>query len=253
MTCNIHQEVREKNSVSSRPRWIALGAIVALAIVAATGCGEPQVSIYVDNGGAEEMTVEVNSQTACTVPPGEHKAIHLPPGDYRFVVSRAGETLYDGMRTLEPSEHFGFGREYVWNPGREHFYAACKVDYGSRALKDAAQSAIVKLAEAHTGQKADPVHVEFLQLKRYAEPMPSTDWFELPRGIQYILRDAPEHVYTKTGSDTRRALTRVSRDVHELLLRTHAVEHPTPEDLEILRFASDEAIASLADLEPIYP
>jgi hypothetical protein len=225
--------------------------ILAIAACGATGCGEPNAIVVIDNGGAATMIVEVNDQPAGVIEPGQFKSFGYPPGDYKFVIKSGGETLFDGTKTLEPSEYFGFGREYIWNPGGENRYAVCKVVYGDQLFSDLTNSAIVKFAEAQSGQKADPTRVEFIQLKRHAEPMPSSSWFELPRGVQYTLRNPPDEVYTRNGSDSRRALTRISREDHAQLKNAHAIENPTPQDLEILNEVTGRALDSLYDLEPL--
>lgn len=229
---------------------LACLCVLAIAVSGATGCGEPNAVVVIDNGGDATMVVDVNDQPAGVIEPGEFKSFSYPPGDYKFVIQSGGKTIFDGTKTLEPSEYFGFGREYIWNPGGQNRYAVCKVIYGSDLMSDLTNSAIVKFAEAHTGQKADPTRVEFIKLKRYAEPMPSSSWFELPRGIQYTLRNPPDEVYTRGGSTSRRALTRISKRDHAKLQNAHAVENPTPQDLEILHEVTERALDSLYDLEP---
>jgi hypothetical protein len=240
--------VGTRSFLSSR---LALFGILAAAACGATGCGEPNATVVIDNGGAATMIVEVNDQPAAMIEPGEFKSLSYPPGDYKFVVQSGGETLFDGTKTLEPSERFGFGREYIWNPGGENRYAVCKVVYGDQIFGEAAQSAIVAFAEAHTGQKADPTRVEFIKVKRYAEPMPSSPWFELPRGVMYTLCNPPDHVYTKGGSDSRRALTRISKEDHAQLQNAHSVENPTEQDLGLLIEATERALDSLYELDPL--
>jgi hypothetical protein len=231
-------------------RLICFG-ILAAAACGATGCGEPNAVVVIDNGGAATMVVEINGQPAGMIEPGQFKSFGYPPGDYKFVIQSGGETLFDGTKTLEPSQRFGFGREYIWNPGGENRYAVCKVVYGDQLFSDMTNSAIVAFAEAHTGQKADPTRVEFIKLKKYAEPMPSSSWFELPPGVQYTLRNPPDTVYTRSGSDSRRALTRISREDHAQLKNAHSVENPSPYDLEILTEVTERALDSLYDLEPL--
>jgi hypothetical protein len=224
-----------------------MGALV-LSLSGIVGCGEPAAVVFIDNGGQAAMVVEVDGQPAAMIEPGEHESLSFPPGDYKFHVKSGGETLFDGSKTLERSDRFGFGRQYVWNPGGEHRYAACKVVYGSTLVSDAAENAIVKFAEHQTGQKADPLKLQSLRLKRFAEPMPAASWFELPPGILYILTNPPEYVYSRTGSDSRRALTRISKQDHAELQRTRAVDNPSERDVQALAEATEKALDSLADL-----
>ena len=198
------------------------------------------------------MIVKVDGQPAATIESGEFTLIRMPPGEHEFHIQRAGRTLFDGTKTLEKAKGFANPREYLFNPGGEFRYASCKVLYGSQVYSDAAESAIVKFAEHQAGEKADPTRLEFLKIKRFAEPMPARRWFEIPGGISYVLRDAPDSVYTRTGSDSRRVLTRISKRDHNQLLRYCAIENPTPRDLEALAGAASNALDSLSLLEPIH-
>ena len=226
-----------------------LGAL-AMTLTAAVGCGEPNATVTIDNSGEAALVVEVNDLPKAMIEPGTFQTLSFPPGEYKFKLQSAGETLFDGMKTLEPSEVFGFGREYIWNPGGENRYAVCKVMYGSMIFGNAAEDAILKFAEQHTGQKADPARVEFFKIKRYAEPMPSTTWFEMPRGVMYTLKNPPESVYTRSGSTSRRALTRISKEDHRQLQTVYSIENPTESDVEILAEVAERALNSLEFLQP---
>jgi hypothetical protein len=221
-------------------------------MAAATGCGPPSAIVYIDNGGKAPMIVKVDGQPAASIEVGEFATLQLPPGKHNFHVRCAGQTLFDGIKTLDEPKGFASPRTYVFSPNGQQRYAACKVLYGSQLFSDAADSAIVKFAEHHTGEKVDPTRLEFVRMKRFAEPMPASDWFEVPGDVFYILRDAPEIVYSQTGSDTRRVLTRVSRENHAELWRAHATKEPTERDLALLANATETALDSMAKLEPIH-
>ena len=221
-----------------------------LPLCAALGCGEPSASIFIDNGFDQAMILQLDDKEAARIEPGQVGTISLPPGTYLCQVVCDGRTLFNGRKTIEPSESLGTGRQYVWNPGGDFRYAACKVIYGSLDIGEAAENAIVGFAETYSGQKADPTKLKFIQLKRYAEPMPATTWFELPAGISYVLRNPPEHVYSRTGSDSRRALTRISPDDHAQLQHFHALEQPSSNDVDNLFEVTQYALDSLENLTP---
>jgi hypothetical protein len=222
-----------------------------MMLIVAVGCGEPNASVTIDNSGEAALVVEVNDEPKAMIEPGTFQTLSFPPGEYNFKVQAAGETLFEGTKTLEPSKSFGSGREYVWNPDGGNRYAVCKVVYGDMVFGSAAESAILKFAEQHTGQKADPTRVDFIKMKRYAEPMPADPWFELPLDCMYTLRNPPESVYTRGGSTARRALTRISKEDHHQLQTVFAVENPTESDLEILAEVTVRTLDSLEFLEPI--
>jgi hypothetical protein len=87
-------------------------------------------------------------------------------------------------------------------------------------------------------------------MKKYAEPMPAVTWFELPSGVQFILREPPESVYSKYGSETRRALTRVPAKDHAQLRRSHAIEQPTERDVASLGSVTERVLDSMSNLPP---
>jgi len=231
---------------SQKTAWLAL---LLATVLFAFGCGEPASSVYIDNGRDAPMVVKIDGQPAAMIEAGQFTLVRVMPGERHFHIQCAGETLFDGKKTLDTAKGFLSPRQYMFNPGGEHRYASCKVLYGSQAFADATQSAIVKFAEYQAGEKADPTRVEFSQIKRFAEPMPTDNWFELPGGISYILRDAPESVYTRSGSESRRVLTRISAVNHAQLVRCHAVESPTELDVITLVAAAEAAIDTLSQLE----
>jgi hypothetical protein len=124
------------------------------------------------------------------------------------------------------------------------------VVYGSTVFSDQAEDSMVKFAEYYKGEKADPMMVEYIKMKRYAEPMPPTAWFELPSGVQFILREPPESVYSKHGSESRRVLTRVSAKDHAQLRHGHAIEQPTEQDVASLGNVTERVLDTLGNLPP---
>jgi hypothetical protein len=115
-------------------------------------------------------------------------------------------------------------------------------------MSEHTDEAIVKFAEYYKGEQADPMLVEFIKMKKYAEPMPPTAWFELPSGVQFILREPPDSVYSRSGSETRRALTRVPAKDHSQLRRGHAIEKPSEKDLVALGSVTERVLDTMSNL-----
>lgn len=228
--------------------WLGL---VALPLVAAAGCGEPNAAVIIDNAGnASAMSVIIDGKEAGSVDANDYKMFWMPPGEHKFYLTSGGRTQFNGNKVLETSKSWGHGRKYVFNPRGNQRYAVCKVVYGDSFVTDNAENAMVKLAEHYKGQKVDPILVEYVKVKRYAEPMPAAAWFELPSGVQYILRDPPESVYSRYGSESRRVLTRISARDYAQLRRGYMIEDPTEQDLDSLANVTERVLDSLAQLPP---
>jgi len=248
----LNQSLKLRAKGANRPvrslYWLCL---LALPLAAAAGCGEPNSSVIIDNAGNHSpMSVAIDGQPAGTIPAGDFKTYDLQPGEHSFSIMSNGRSLFNGTKHLDTSRSWSWGREYVFNPLGNQRYAVCKVVYGSDLLSEHTDDAIVKFAEYYKGEKADPTMVEYIKIKKYAEPMPPTPWFELPSGVQFKLRQPPETVYSEYGSETRRALTRVSAKDHAALRRAHAVEKPTEQDLYALGDVTERTLDTLDNLPP---
>jgi hypothetical protein len=237
-----------KAQLIGRFSWFCV-LLASLALL--VGCGEPNASVIIDNaGGHSTMNVVIDGQESGTIPAGDFKIFWMPPGEHKFYLTSNGRTLFNGAKQLDTSRSWGFGREYVFNPMGNQRYAVCKVVYGSTVFSDNAENAMIKFAEQYKGQKADPMLVEYVKIKRYAEPMPATAWFELPSGVQFILREPPDSVYSKSGSESRRALTRVSAKDHAQLRRGHMIEQPSEKDLYALGSVTERVLDTMGNLPP---
>jgi hypothetical protein len=232
-------------------RQIAWLAFAALSVAVAAGCGEPAACVIIDNGGGRSaMTVAVDNQQAISIPARESKSVFVAPGQHQFSIKVGGRSVFNGAKIIEPSKSWGAGRQYVFNPSGNQRYAVCKVVYGSSLFNDATENTFVSMAESYKGEKVDKTLYEYVKMKRYAEPMPPTAWFELPGGIRYILEAPPESVYSKSGSTSRRVLTRIPSQDHNLLRRGHTIEKPTPKDLSNLANVTERVLDSMSNLEP---
>jgi hypothetical protein len=239
---------RQTQRVLRRLAWLGL---VALPLLTATGCGEPNASVIIDNAGnGSPLSVAIDERPAGSIPAGDFKVYALPPGEHSFSIVSNGRTLFNGKKHLDTARSWGWGREYVFNPLGNQRYAVCKVVYGSSLFSEHTDDAVVKLAEYYRGEKVDPTLVEYVKIKKYAEPMPPAVWFELPSGVQFVLRQPPESMYSRYGSETRRALTRIPAKDHATLRRAHTIEKPTQEDLFALGNVTERALNSLDTLPP---
>lgn len=230
-----------------RRSWLSA---LALTICVASGCGNPAASVIIDNTSPSTMVVKIDGKTAARIDGHSFHTIRLMPGRYPMEIEVGGRRVFRGTRVVEEADGFLASKTYVFNPASSAKYASCKVVYGDSMLSEATESAIVTLAENYTGKKVDETRLKYIQVKRYAIPMPGSSWFELPGGISYILRDAPEYVYTRSAETSRRVLTRLPKDVHSRLRKAHRIENPTEQDLYALIDVTEEAIDSMSLLEP---
>ena len=230
-----------------------LAALLILGVLTASsvGCGSATPRVIVDNTSSSPMIVKIDGKTAAKIPAHEFQTIPLVPGKYQFEVKSNGREVFKGMRIIEESDSSLASRNYLLCPHSNTGYAVCKVVYGSNAFGELASDAVVKLAEYHTGQKADKKKYAFQKIKTYAEPMRSTTWFEIPDFTGYILRDPPQVAYTRHGGSTsKRALTRISKADHARLKKFHRLENPTEADVDAFKAVTSRALDSLAQLEP---
>ncbi|MEM8946246.1 MAG: hypothetical protein AAGD11_13820 [Planctomycetota bacterium] len=233
-----------------RLRALAYVLFSALTIASA-GCGEAIPQITIDNTGTSPLIVKIDGKTAAKVAPHEFQRIRLAPGKYQVEVKSNGQRLFVGQRIVEGSGSALAAKNYVFNPRSNRGYAVCKVVYGSKAFSDLTDEAIVTLAEYQSGKKVNRAKLEYMQVKRYAEPTSSTTWFALPSGVGYILNDPPQVAYTRGGSTSKRALTRISKADHAKLKKLHRIESPSAVDLDELKAVSGRALDSLSMLKSL--
>ncbi len=90
----------------------------------------PNISVYVDNGSAEQMTVIIDGEEVEQVPAGTVKIVECFAGDRRIQVRRAGQIVFDEVKTLEKP----FGKrptKYLLNPEKRNRYWRYRVQYGA--------------------------------------------------------------------------------------------------------------------------
>lgn len=235
---------------SERLVWHPLVLILGMLLTSFVGCGTPAASVIIDNTSPSTMIVKVDGKQAAKIDGNTFQTIRVLPGQYAIEVEVGGRRVFKGMPTIAESDSILAGKMYLFNPAAKERYAVCKVVYGGSLLGDAAEDAFISLAEHYKGEQVDQTKVQYHRIKRCAEPMPGGSWFELPGGISYILRDAPESVYSKSPETSRCVLTRISRDEHSRLSKAHRVENPTTDDLNQLTRITTSVLASMSRLEP---
>ena len=242
-------------SLNSRPnsdcRWWLKGVLLLSMIALVSGCEKAVPRVTIDNTGDSTMIVKVDGKEAAKIPPRQFQRIPLAPGTYNFEVIAEGRQIFSGMRMIEESSSTLAARNYIFNPRSDQGYAVCKVVYGSTAFSEFSTDAMVKMAQYYTGEELDKEKYAYLKVKPYAEPMKSSTWFELPSSVGYILHDPPQVAYTRGGSTSKKALTRISKADFVLLKKLHKIESPGPGDLEKLMAVSARALDSLSLLEPL--
>lgn len=225
-------------------------AAIALCVSTTAGCGTPAASVIIDNTSPSTMVVKVDGQQAARIDGHTFQTLRLMPGSYDMEIEVGGRRVFKGARVVEESDTFLAGKMYLFNPTSSDRYAVCKVVYGGSLLSDTTEDAFIKLAENYKGEKVDETKLQYYRIKKCAEPMPGGSWFELPGGISYILRDAPETVYTRSTETTRRVLTRISKEEHRRLRQAHRVENPTQQDVYALAEVTERVLDSMSKLEP---
>jgi hypothetical protein len=223
---------------------------LALGVSTAVGCGTPAASVIIDNTSPSSMVVKVDGQQAAKIEGHTFQTLRLMPGSYEMEVEVGGRRVFKASRVIEESDTFLAGKMYLFNPTSSARYAVCKVVYGGSLLTDATENAFIKLAENYKGEKVDETKLQYYRIKKCAEPMPGSSWFELPGGISYILRDAPDSVYTRSPETTRRVLTRISKEEYHQLRQAHRVENPTQQDVYALAEVTERVLDSMSELEP---
>jgi hypothetical protein len=220
-------------------------ALLALLVFGGAGCGvltpNGNVWVYLDNGGDKPMVVTVDGQEEVTIAPGQFEKIEYPPGEKRFHVRCGDQVLFDGTQDLQPSDQFGVGRRYFFNPDHKHRYVILTAKYGGSRLDGLVESYLKdKPTDAQSARRE-----AYQKLAHEAKLLPSTAWFEIPTGA-YVLTPLPEVVMTRGYSERRTVLTRVDPADYDFLEAAQANQNPSKADLEAL----SEVVDRVLDSEP---
>src|SRR5262249_39154011 len=113
------------------------GLLIVLGLVALVVLGfvlyqvfRSDVSIYVDNGSAEPLTVSIDGREQTTVTARSFAVVHCRSGDRHVQVKKPG-----GEMVLDQTKHFEKPSRkststYLLNPGETHRYRTYEVEYG---------------------------------------------------------------------------------------------------------------------------
>lgn len=208
-------------------------------VLSVAGCSmQPaKVWVYIDNSGREPMVITVDGQEEMTVPSGEVAELKLPPGEHQFLIRAGSETVCDLTRNLEPSEHFGKARKYLFDPYKNNRYQTYDVQYGESRLGDLMESTLFSF---QTDPDAQLQYV-YKQLLKEVDLVPSDAWNDVT-GVEYVLTAPPEIIYSR-GMEKRRVLDRIEPTFYDQLSEAKQVQNPTDEDLERLGELLDEVLA----------
>jgi hypothetical protein len=205
-----------------------LGLGLALVLVCgAAGCGafgDGGIWVYVDNTGKDPMVVTVDGKEEATIEPGQFQKLVLDPGARRFLVRCGDKVLFDGTQDLQPSDTFGVGRRYFFNPHNRSRYLVYTVKYGKNPFKEFFK---------RSKEGKSELQVIYEELAKEVKLMPAETWFEVPRGA-YVLTKAPEVVVTRRSSEERTVMTRISQKEYAFFKAALAKTDPSEEDLEDL-------------------
>jgi hypothetical protein len=227
--------------LSTRRGKFATSSLVLLLLVGASGCGSPDVWVYVDNGDRDPMTVTVDGKKEATIRPGQFALLKFPPGKKKFHVESGGSVLFTGTKDLQESDKWGTARKYLFNPDNRHRYVTYVVKYGHSRLEGLVNWAV-------ENSQSDPggvTRVAYAKLSREVTLHPVTPWIDVS-AAQYVLTAPPDSVRTKRSSATRTALTRVERADYDELESALGKKNPTERDLEKLV----EAVETIEDKAP---
>jgi hypothetical protein len=168
--------------------------------------------IYVDNGGADPVAVEVDGKQKLVVPPGQVDSFACKAGSVRIVASRDGQVVFDETKTIEPRGKTK--SKYLLNPEATLRYRNATVIY-TEAGKD-------PYSQKPNFQNQEEV------LRTIAEEMgflPPTDWIDV--SPDEVLEAPPESM-EGNYSATRKVLTRVSKEDSDFVLKTLAAWKEKP-------------------------
>ena len=107
--------------------WIGLGVGGFLILALCAGgiffiARMPNVTIYVDNGTNQPMSVFIDGENVESVPANSLRKIRTRKGEHRIKVTSAGKTIFDETKQLKTSR-------YVFDPQSTHRYWIRRVKY----------------------------------------------------------------------------------------------------------------------------
>lgn len=177
--------------------------------------------VYVDNGTDQTMTVFVDGEEVETVPPKSVRKVTINAGERAIRVEQNGKAVFEGTKTIE-------GEDYVLNPDETHRYFVRTVKY--YYLTPPIQKQRVRLS----------FEDELASLFSVVTPIKHNGpWFQYPddwNSDDFELDEQIPYEISEHGSDTRKAMLRMSREDYELLQELRALNGKRPTGDQIRRF-----------------
>jgi len=225
-------------ATSARPRWFPL---VAVLIAGCSGCSVSpgKVWVYIDNAGQEPLVVKVDGKEAAKIEPGEFAELQYPPGEYQFCITRGSETVCDLPRKLEKSDKFGQTRKYLFNPDKLNLYQSFEVKYGGSRLDGVMTASLLSF------QKDQKIRNQYIykQLLKEIKLVPTDAWNDIS-GVEYVLKEPPETMLTRSGSSRRiTVLDRIEQRDYDRLSAAAKIESPNEADIDALDELIDEILS----------
>ena len=173
-----------------------------------------KVSIYVDNGGAEAFSVQVDGTERLNVAPGAVKVIKLRSyGDRRITVVSGGETVFDSVKHFEQYE----GSTFLINHRSTNRYFSRRTQYGSafpqfRIVYD------------------DSLGGQFRDLARQVGLLEPAEWYKV--SARFVLESPPQQiaVHKSVPGTTESVLSRLDRKTFEFLMDARSQTEVTEAD-----------------------
>jgi hypothetical protein len=207
-------------------RWIVLAVF---GLLAAGGLGfyftpRPNVWIYVDNGGKEDLEVSLDGVQVVTVKAGTCQIVKCREGKKHITVTCGGRTVFEQRKALG-SDRPGPAK-YVLNPEMTNRYRVRTVNYGF-------------WFPSFKTYYSDLDH--YRQIAEQVPVIQPADWFEVH--CEYILEKPPASVKGKF-QETRYVLCRISKADHDLLSAAKGKQTATYEEIRELEVVVDRILGT---------
>lgn len=195
---------------------------MAVVICCFAGCNlDHGAWVYIDNGSETAIQVELDGVQVAEIGPGEFERIAAKSGERQFKITGAGETVFEGNKTIEKAESFFVPKRYLFNPDDTNNYWMYKVYYGQ-------QSVFEKVTRSDRNEH----EIACNEICGEYELMPAADWITIPSGA-FVLTDAPDQIVMKQTQSVaeRNVLARVSEENYRILEQAKTNGDATEEDL----------------------
>jgi len=170
----------------------------------------PDVTIWVDNGGTETLTIHIDGEVKATVAAGTAAKISCRSGTRKIQVAAEGRTVYDHTRHVQSGK-------YLLNPAMTNRYHVWTAEYS--------QFGIPRF-EMYFDEK-DRFHKEAARIV-LVEP---AEW--MTADYDHVLEAPPKQVKTD-GSLRRTVISRIAKADWEVIAAAKQNANPSDEDMRRL-------------------